>query len=105
MRKFWILLAMATVAVVYFAVAPGGPLSVEPHASIADSTADTQTALRETASLPLERVASGEQTVAVDIETAMNDASTTRGSDPIIGETLDRMLGLIDLGKGKRADS
>ncbi|MEI2386592.1 hypothetical protein [Breoghania sp. JC706] len=83
MRKFWILLAAATLAVIYFAVTPGGPLSVAPHASLVDNWSGTRIA---------------------DLAPAMTDAGET-GHGSTIDETVARVLDLLGLPASVNADS
>ncbi|WP_319774532.1 hypothetical protein [Breoghania sp.] len=86
LRRLWLFLAIAAVAVTYLAIAPGGPLSPE---------------YRPPSSNALSRITSG-----APAHTHMSDPNAERlafdlteaarsGGDPIIGEAIDQFLGLV----------
>ena len=103
MRKFWILLAAATVAVIYLAVTPGGPLSVNPRADAAHDQPHAQSTMQAPARMPH---ATSDKNVAIDIDTAMTKAQRqSDGGQTGIGRTIDQVLGLLDDPASKKANS
>ncbi|WP_321500957.1 hypothetical protein [Breoghania sp.] len=86
LRRLWLLLAIAAVAVTYLAIAPGGPLSPEYQAPQNDALNRMTTDAPAQLHLP----GFGADRLAFDLTEAARG-----GGDPIIGETIDRFLGLV----------
>lgn len=103
MRKFWILLAAATIAVIYLAVTPGGPLSVNPRADAAHDQPHAQSTMQAPARTP---DANGDKNIATEIDTAMTNAQRQSDSGQAgIGRTIDQVLGLLDDPASEKANS
>ncbi len=88
-RRLWLLLALAVCAVTYLAVTPGGPLSAEYR----QAPVNTLWRIPATASAKLDLARLNAESLASEL----TDVARS-GGDPIIGETIDRLLGLVSAG-------